>query len=181
MLDKVTQFVAGIVEGSDPELNGHMQRMGHTAAQFADTLGLTEDETQMLMVGAQVHDIGKLSINSYVLNKPGRLTNAEFFLIKQHCAYGQSLLTPLDLDPRIAEIVYHHHENFDGSGYPEGRANGNIPLLARIIRIVDSYDAITMDRPYHKGVSNEEALQILERDSHCYDPDLLERFCTLKH
>ena len=83
------------------------------------------------------------------------------------------------MDPRIGEIVRFHHENYDGSGYPHGLAGDAIPLLARMTRIWDSFDAITMHRPYHQGVSSDQALRILERDAHCYDPDLLKQFCIM--
>lgn len=88
-------------------------------------------------------------------------------------------MSPLDLDLRISEIVHFHHENFDGSGYPTGLAGTAIPRLARMARICDSYDALTMDRPYHQGTSREEALRILQRDSRFYDPVLLKEFCAM--
>jgi putative nucleotidyltransferase with HDIG domain len=179
MLERISKFVAGIVEGRDPDLGGHHKRLGENALAFAKHIGCSAEEMEVLSVGARIHDLGKLSISEHILNKPARLTAAEFSLVKQHTQIGFQLLDPLGLDPRISEIVHYHHENFDGSGYPTGLAGAAIPLLARMTRIWDSYDALTMDRPYHQGVSSEEALQLLQRDSHFYDPDLLKEFCAM--
>ncbi|MEW6313555.1 MAG: HD domain-containing phosphohydrolase [Pseudomonadota bacterium] len=169
----------GIIEGRDPDLAGHHQRLGRRAALFGQHLGCTVSEIEVLSAGARIHDIGKLSISDHILNKPSRLTSAEFSLVKQHTKIGRQLLNPLGLDMRIGDIVHYHHENYDGSGYPQGLAGEDIPLLARIIRIWDSFDALTMDRPYHQGISHDEALRVLQRESHCYDPSLLESFCTM--
>jgi putative two-component system response regulator len=117
-----------------------------------------------------------MSINEHTLYKPGRLTDSEFGLVKQHTVIGGHLLEPLGLDSRIQEVVMFHHENFDGSGYPYNLKGEDIPFLARIMRITDSYDALMADRPYHMGVSSKQALDILSKDSHFYDPYLLKTF-----
>lgn len=178
-LEKISKFVAAIVEGRYPDLGEHHQRLGESALAFAKYLGCSAEETELLSVGARIHDIGKLSISEHILNKPARLTSAEFSLIKQHPEIGFKLLSPLKLDPRISEIVQFHHENFDGSGYPRGLGGEAIPLLARMTRIWDSFDALTMNRPYHKGVSREEALRLMQCEAHLYDPDLLKEFCAM--
>lgn len=178
-LERISKFVARIVEGRYPDLDEHHRRLGESALAFAKYLGCSAEETELLSVGARIHDIGKLSISEHILNKSARLTTAEFSLVKQHPEIGFQLLSPLGLDPRISEIVQFHHENFDGSGYPQGLTGGAIPLLARMTRIWDSFDALTMDRPYHKGVSREEALRLLQRDAQLYDPELLKEFCTM--
>lgn len=179
MLEKISDFVAGLIEGRDPDLGGHHQRLGGYANEFAKFIGCTAEETTLLSVGGCIHDIGKLSISEHILNKPTRLTATEFSLVKQHADIGFQLLAPLGLDARISEIVRFHHENFDGSGYPNGLTGTAIPLLARMTRIWDSFDALTSDRPYHQGVSNPEALRILEQDAHLYDSDLLIEFCRM--
>ena len=178
-LQRISRFVAGIVEGRDPDLGEHHQRLGDGAALFAKHIGCSEAEATLLSVGARIHDIGKLSISEHILNKPGRLTAAEFALVKQHSEIGTQLLAPLGLDPRISEIVYHHHENYDGSGYPRGFAGEAIPPLARIVRIWDSFDALVANRPYHQGVPIDEALRLLQRESHFYDPILFKSFCEM--
>lgn len=167
------------MRGRDPDLADHLQRLDAQAAQFGRRIGLSEQEATLLGIGAGIHDIGKLCINEHVLNKPSRLTSAEFFFIKQHPMAGYQLLAPLELDKRITDCVLHHHENFDGSGYPHGLAGENIPLFARVVRIWDSYDAITMNRPYHKGLSSSEALALLQKDKAFYDPVLLGSFSEM--
>lgn len=179
MLHRIAHFVSGIVDARDPDLAGHHSRMSETAAGFAGYLGMSMDDAEILSVGARIHDLGKLSISDHILNKPARLTSAEFSLVKQHTVIGSQMLAPLDLDPRIEEIVHFHHENYDGSGYPTGRFGEAIPTFARMIRILDSFDALTTDRPYHKGVSEREAVAILKRDSFLYDPELLKQFTEM--
>lgn len=176
-MEKITKFVARLVEGRDPDLAGHHDRLGDGADRFGKHLGLSAEEIHLLCVGARIHDIGKMSISDHILNKPSRLTAAEFSLVQRHTDIGADLLAPLELDPRINEIVRLHHENYDGSGYPDGLSGDKIPFFARLTRILDSFDAITTNRPYHQGASPEEALRRMERDSHWYDPDLLHQFC----
>lgn len=178
-LDRISQFVAGIVEGRDPDLGGHLQRLGKGSLKFGQHVGCSTEENQLLAVGAHIHDIGKLSISENILNKPARLTAAEFSLVKQHTGLGRQLLAPLGLDSRILDIVECHHENYDGSGYPHGLSGEAIPYLARMVRIWDSCDALTMNRPYHQGVPLEDALRIMENDAHFYDPYLLKSFCAM--
>jgi HD-GYP domain-containing protein (c-di-GMP phosphodiesterase class II) len=173
-------FVNGIIDGRYPDLGGHQQRMRKNTVSFAKLIGLSLEESEFLAIGAGMHDIGKLHISDYIINKPSQLTTSEFLLIQQHTEIGCKLLSPLNLDSRITDIVLYHHENYDGSGYPEGLSGDDIPLLARAVRILDSYDALTMSRPYHKGVTAEEALLIMRRDSQQYDPRLLKLFGEIK-
>jgi HD-GYP domain-containing protein (c-di-GMP phosphodiesterase class II) len=178
-VERISKFLAGIVEARDPELGGHHERLGESAVQFARHIGSSAEEAELLFIGARIHDIGKLSISEHILNKPTRLTAAEFAFVKQHAEIGTQLLAPLGLDSRIADIVYYHHENYDGSGYPRGLAGEGIPLFARMVRIWDSFDALVTDRPYHQGVSGDAALRTMQCESHCYDPNLLNAFCVM--
>lgn len=176
-MEKITKFVAGLVEGRDPDLAVHHQRLGENGESFARHLQCAAEEVNLLSIGARIHDLGKLSISDHILNKPSRLTAAEFSLVKQHAEIGADLLAPLELDPRIDDIVRYHHENYDGTGYPRGLKGDRIPFFARIVRILDSFDALTVNRPYHQGVSPGDALKRLEHDADRYDPDLLQQFC----
>ncbi len=174
--EQISRFVAGIIESRDPDLGEHHHRLGESAVRFARHAGCSSEETAVLVMGARVHDIGKLAISDHILHKPARLTATELALVRQHAEMGHRLLSPLGLDARIPDAVYHHHENYDGSGYPEGLAGEAIPLAARILRILDSYDAMTETRSYRQGMPRAEALRRLQASAQHYDPRLLEIF-----
>jgi HD-GYP domain-containing protein (c-di-GMP phosphodiesterase class II) len=178
-LEHISRFVAGIIESRDPDLGEHHHRLGESAVEFARHADCSSEETAVLVMGARLHDIGKLAISDHILNKPARLTAAELALVRQHAEIGHRLLSPLGLDTRISDAVYRHHENYDGSGYPEGLAGEAIPLAARILRILDSYDAMTETRSYRQGISRAEALRRLHASSQHYDPRLLAIFCRI--
>jgi len=175
-LNSIYQFIAGIVEARYPDLAAHLFRIKEFVTLFAQYASLTVEETSILSIGAGIHDIGKLSISDYILNKPAKLSAIEFAIVQKHVDFGAKFLEPLNLDPRINEIVLYHHENYDGSGYPEKRAGDEIPYLARMVRILDTFDALTEDRPYHLGISYPDAIKVIHNESRLYDPRLLECF-----
>ena len=142
---------------------------------------LPSADLELLKFAAQIHDIGKIAINEFIVNKPGRFTEAEYLMIQHHAYLGANLVEKLELDPRIPLSILHHHENFDGSGYPERLAGDQIPLAARIIRITDTYDALTSNRGYRPAYSHRKALAIMERDQHYFDPDLLRVFFKMQN
>lgn len=172
----ISAFIQRVVDARDPDVASHQSRLRSYAEGFAKHLSLNRDDTYTLTYGAEIHDIGKLSISESILHKPSRLTHAEYLLVQQHSRLGAELIEPLALNDQVVMIVLHHHENFDGSGYPARLSGEQIPLLARIVRIIDSYDAITEDRPYHKGTPSADAIAMLHSDAHWYDPDLLKEF-----
>lgn len=175
-LGKLSRFVDGIVEGRDPSLAEHHHRTSRAARQFGRHLGMGRGKIRLLEIALALHDFGKLSIPDSILHKPARLSSAEFSMVQQHPEFGHRMIEPLGLDPAINEIVLHHHENYDGTGYPAGLKGDGIPYFARVARILDSFDALTEDRPYHRGVPPEDALGILQRDERMYDPMLLATF-----
>mgnify|MGYP003673903495 CR=1 FL=1 len=175
----IKEFITGIIDDRYPDLGGHQARIEVNAVLFAQHIELSHKDIEFLRIGAGIHDIGKISISDYILNKPAKLSRNEFSLVKQHPEYGYNLLKSLKLAPNITEIVLYHHENYDGSGYPSGLTGDSIPLLARMTRILDTFDALTMDRPYHKGISGEEALNIMQQELHYYDPSLLQSFIEM--
>lgn len=179
MLESLSSFVAGLLEVHHPTLGEHQLRMGNHALEFAHHIGCSAADARLLSAGARLHDIGKLAVSQKILNKPGRLTAAELAEVRTHPDVGFALLRPLNLDARIGQIVRFHHENFDGTGYPCGLAGTRIPFLARAVRILDSYDALTSHRPYHSALPGPKALARLRRDAGFYDPDLLQRFCQM--
>jgi len=176
ILDTVTSL-AYAIDAKDQYTQGHSQKVSAYAALLAEALGLSEAEVEEIRLAAVLHDVGKVGIPEQILNKGGPLNPEEWETMKAHVYYGGRLLEPLAPLARIRQMVLHHHEFFDGSGYPEALAGQDIPLGARIITIADSYDTITSDRSYKKGRTAEEALAELERCATTqYDPELVAAF-----
>jgi diguanylate cyclase (GGDEF)-like protein len=176
ILDTVTSL-AYAVDAKDQYTQGHSQKVSAYAALLAESLGMTEAEVGEIRLGAVLHDVGKVGIPEQILNKGGPLNPDEWETMKTHVNYGSRLLEPLAALSRVRQMVLHHHEFFDGSGYPDALAGRNIPLGARIITIADSYDTITSDRSYKKGRTAEQALSELERCANTqFDPELVAAF-----
>jgi putative two-component system response regulator len=149
------------IEARDAYTNGHCQRVATYATALGRELELDADDLAALERGGFIHDIGKIGISDAVLLKPGRLTPAEFDIVKQHTEIGDQLCAGLRSLARVRPIVRHHHERCDGSGYPDALAGDTIPLLAQIISVADTFDAATTERPYKAAVSFEEAARQL--------------------
>jgi putative nucleotidyltransferase with HDIG domain len=165
------------VEAKDRFNRGHSRRVAELAADFARRLGLPRREAELLEIGAKLHDIGKIGIPEEILNKPGRLTAEEFDVIKAHPVIGEQILRPLDFLADTRPIVRHHHERWDGGGYPDGLRGPAIPRPAAILSICDAFDALTSDRPYRPGLPENEALSILAQGAGTqWDPELVQRF-----
>ncbi len=164
------------IASDDSGLSGHCSRVSSLAMQL--TRSLPKADTELLDVMAcasQIHDIGKLAIPRFILDKPGQLADEEVEIMRRHAAIGASLLTSFGEEPSVTEVVHHHHEWWDGTGYPDGFAGEAIPLGARIIAICDAFDAMTSDRPYRGARSASEALRELERCAGTqFDPQLVE-------
>ena len=144
-------------------------------------IGLDDDTLEILRFGALTHDLGKIGIADEVLNKPGPLNPAETEIMRQHPAYSKSIMKPMVRFRAYAEIAGSHHENWNGSGYPEGLRGEDIPLLARVVAIADAWDAMTGDRIYRKGMPATKAIQILdaEKDDGQFDPRLIREFLAM--
>jgi len=176
ILDTVTSL-AYAIDAKDQYTQGHSQKVSAYAALLAEEIGLTEAEVEEIRLGAVLHDVGKVGIPEQILNKSGPLNPEEWETMKTHVTYGGRLLEPLQPLARIRQMVLHHHEFFDGSGYPEALSGKDIPLGARIVTIADSYDTITSDRSYKKGRTAEQALNELERCAGTqFDPELVQAF-----
>jgi len=176
ILDTVTSL-AYAIDAKDQYTQGHSQKVSAYAALLAEALGMNDLEVEEIRLGAVLHDVGKVGIPEVILNKSGPLNLEEWDTMKTHVTFGGKLLDPLVPLARIREMVLHHHEFFDGSGYPEALTGEHIPLGARIITIADSYDTITSDRSYKKGRTAEQALNELERCAGTqFDPQLVAAF-----
>jgi putative two-component system response regulator len=171
--------LAKAAEYRDPETGAHILRMAHYSMLIARELGLSEDDQQMLLEAAPMHDIGKVGIADKILLKPGRLTPEEFEVMKQHAVFGYDLLqgSSSKLLQAAAVIARGHHEKFDGSGYPDGVRGEAIPIFSRIVAVADVFDALTSERPYKKAWEVEAAVDFLNNGagSH-FDPACVKAF-----
>ncbi|MBI2528600.1 MAG: HD-GYP domain-containing protein [Candidatus Rokubacteria bacterium] len=174
------QALAHALEARDQYTRGHSERVAALGRSLALAAGLAAPVAELLAQAARLHDLGKIGIPEVVLRKPGPLTAAEWETMREHPLTGARILAPLEFFVEGASIVRHHHERQDGSGYPDGLLGAGIPLGARIVAVVDVYDALTSDRPYRPGLSHEAALRRLQRESgRTLDGDLVTLFVGL--
>jgi HD-GYP domain-containing protein (c-di-GMP phosphodiesterase class II) len=179
LVDTITAFVNAI-EAKDPYLKGHSARVSLYAAEVAVAMSLPPDAVQVVARGAMLHDLGKLSIMDSILRKPDRLSPEEFVLIKQHPLIGDNILKPLRFLKAESCAVRHHHERFDGTGYPDGLKGEDIPLVARVVTVADVFDAITSNRPYRTALALEVARAEVARGRAAhFDPVVADAFATI--
>jgi putative two-component system response regulator len=169
------------IEAKDPYTEGHCQRLSNYSVALGKRVGLPEDQLTALRRGGTVHDIGKLGVPEHILQKPGPLTEDERRTMMEHPVIGEKICAPLRSFQLVLPIIRHHHERLDGSGYPDGLKNGQIPLTARILSTVDVYDALTTERPYKAAFPAEEAFEIIRQEVQkgWWDPDLTAEFEVL--
>jgi putative two-component system response regulator len=154
--------------------------MSSYAVQLGKALYLDEGQLVLLRHGAILHDIGKIGVKETILHKPGPLTKAEWSEIKEHPAIGEVICAPLRFSHNVGPIIRHHHERWDGRGYPAALAGEQIPFLARVISVIDAFDAMTSDRPYRDALSVEEAATRLDAGAgHQWDPDITGTFLEI--
>jgi cyclic di-GMP phosphodiesterase len=156
--------LARSIEGKDPYTHGHCERLSDYSARLGQHLGLTEDEITALRRAGVVHDVGKIAVPDAILLKPGRLTAEEWKLIQEHPAVGERICAPLKSFRLVLPIIRHHHEKLDGSGYPDGLRGEAIPATARVLQIVDVFDALTTERPYKKAFSVIDTLLTMKEE-----------------
>src|SRR5207344_572725 len=172
------ETLAMAIDAKDQVTHGHIRRVQAQATDLAREVGVRDEKLlKAIEAAALLHDMGKLAVPEYILNKPGRLTQAEFEKMKLHASVGADILSAIDFPYPVVPIVRHHHEYWDGKGYPDGLRGTDIPIGARILSVVDCFDALTSDRPYRPRLSDEEALNILlERRGSMYDPLIVDTF-----
>jgi diguanylate cyclase (GGDEF)-like protein/putative nucleotidyltransferase with HDIG domain len=176
------EALAMAIDAKDQITHGHIRRVQAYAVGLAHSLGVSDDRLlKAIEAAALLHDMGKLAIPEHILNKPGRLTAAEFERMKLHASIGADILSSITFPYPVVPIVRHHHENWDGTGYPDGLKGTDIPIGARILAVVDCFDALTSDRPYRPRLSDTDALAILStRRSSMYDPMIVDAFFSLQ-
>jgi HD-GYP domain-containing protein (c-di-GMP phosphodiesterase class II) len=171
---EAAQILVEPLESRDPYIRDHLRAVSRLALRIGLKMSLPSDQLDTLSLGALLHDVGKIGVPDRILLKPGRLTDEEYQIIKRHPLLGARMLSSVrELVPAVP-AVRHHHERFDGKGYPEGLVGEDIPLAARIISVVDAYDSMVRERPYGYGISRETALAEIEKNSETqFDPQVV--------
>jgi putative two-component system response regulator len=174
--------LAYALEAKDRYTSGHSQRVSEISVAIARELGLLQEDVSKIELAGRVHDVGKIGVRESVLNKPGQLTDAEFQHIKCHPEAGERILAPIVEDREVLQIVRHHHERYDGAGYPDGLCGDEIPLGAKILAVADSYDAMISGRPYRGAMSVETACAEIEWGRNTqFDPEVAEAFLRIRN
>jgi diguanylate cyclase (GGDEF)-like protein/putative nucleotidyltransferase with HDIG domain len=178
--DSILEMLAMAIDAKDDVTHDHIQRVKLFARRMGEAVGLSELEIEALKAGALLHDIGKIGVPAYILNKPGKLTEHEFEQMKMHTIIGADMLSNVDFRYPVVPIVRHHHERWDGRGYPDGLKGDGIPVTARILTLVDNYDALRSDRPYKTGMTRDQALEYIKQNAGTFfDPALVEVFLAM--
>ena len=174
------QTLSTTIEAKDKYTRGHSHRVAEYAAQIAAELDWSPEEVRQLKQTAYLHDIGKIGIPDQILNKPSRLTDAEYNLIKQHTVIGAEILKNISFIPHLTEVARSHHERYDGNGYPDGLKGLDIPIYARIVAIADSFDAMNSRRIYHNPLPPEVIRnEIFQNRGKQFDPKITDVFLKL--
>jgi putative two-component system response regulator len=176
--ESVLFSLARSIEGKDPYTHGHCERLCEYSARLGEQLKLPEDQIIALRRAGIVHDVGKIAVPDAILLKPGSLTAEEWKLVREHPVVGERICAPLKSFRFVLPIIRHHHEKLDGSGYPDGLRGDAIPAAARVLQIVDVYDALTTVRPYKRAFSITDALQTMKQEvaKGWWDPHIFDQF-----
>jgi diguanylate cyclase (GGDEF)-like protein len=172
---EIVETLIGALEAKDPGIGEHLREVSRISRGIAGGLSLTEEQLEDLVTGALLHDVGKIGVPDRILQKPGRLTEEEYRLITRHPALGAEIVSPVGKMAPVLSVVRHHHERFDGKGYPDGLRGEEIPLLARIVSVADAFDSMVRERPYGYSISREAALEEIQSNSGTqFDPGVVE-------
>jgi putative nucleotidyltransferase with HDIG domain len=180
LLMQTVQAVALTVEKRDPYTAGHQSRVAELAVMIADKMGLDEQRLIGIHLGGLVHDIGKVYIPAEILNRPGRLTDSEFSMVKSHPDVGHEIMKEVQFPWAVNEMIYQHHERLDGTGYPQGLKGDEIALEAKIIAVADVVEAISSHRPYRPALGIDKAIEEIERGRNTlYEPAVVDACISL--
>ena len=177
---ETVQALARAIEASDEYTRGHSERVTKISVEIAKRIRLGREKIDTLKFAGILHDVGKIGVIKEVLHKPAKLSDLEFALIKNHPALGEEIIKPVAFLDMIRPVIRHHHERFDGRGYPDGLSGNDIPLLSRIIAVADTYDAMTSHRPYRSALSSEIAVAEIKKCSGTqFDPEIVQAFLEI--
>lgn len=177
---KIALSFSKAIEAKDPYTRGHSDSVATLSSEFSSYLGLDKQQIEQVYIGGRLHDVGKIGIPGSILNKPGGLTDEEYAIIKEHTFKGLEIVQPINHFINVADIVVHHHECYNGGGYPMGLSGESIPFLARIVSIADAFDAMTSDRAYRQALSTEQALDNIKKNMGSqFDPLLAGHFIEM--
>jgi len=179
--EEMVYSIARTVEARDEGTGNHCDRLAQLSVRLGHCLGLGEDDVKSLERGAYLHDLGKVGIPDAVLLKEGELTDDEWVIMRRHVEIGVEICSPLRSLRPVLPIIRHHHEHFDGSGYPDGLSGNQIPYLARVFQLADVFDALTNDRCYREAMSVDEALDLMRREAErgWWDMRIFDQFADL--
>ncbi|MEA5011779.1 MAG: HD-GYP domain-containing protein [Angelakisella sp.] len=177
---RMVQTLVATIEAKDKYTEGHSKRVGAFAEQIATEMGFSSSRVSEVRVAALLHDVGKIGVKDEILNKPGKLTEEEWESVKEHPQTGVHILEQVELPGRAKEMILHHHERYDGKGYPMGVDASQISIGAFVLGVADAYDAMTSDRSYRKGMDKEVAIRILEEEKgRQFHPEVVEVFVKI--
>jgi putative nucleotidyltransferase with HDIG domain len=175
MLEQTIQAIAMTIEKRDPYTAGHQVRVAHLATAIAERLDMPAEQLEGLRLGGMIHDIGKIYLPAEILNRPGRLTEAEFALVKTHSEVGRQIVSDVEFPWPVAAMIHQHHERPDGSGYPQGLKDGEIIIEARILAVADVVEAMASHRPYRPAIGMDKALaEIRAGAGRLYDREIVD-------
>jgi putative nucleotidyltransferase with HDIG domain len=178
-LDTIRALAAAI-DAKDPYTKGHSERVAETSVALAQEINLSDRDIENIEYTALLHDIGKIGIADNILGKTSSLTDKEFDKIKEHTIMGANIIEPVDFLKNSYEAIYHHHERYDGKGYPDGIKSKDIPIFSRIIAVADAYDAMNSDRPYRKKLNKDKILnELKEQAGKQFDPKIVKALLSV--
>src|SRR5688572_10960009 len=174
------EALALAIEAKDHTAHNHIRRVQVYSTGLAHALGMSDDDVEAVRTAALLHDIGKLAVPEHILAKPGPLTPEEFQKVRIHPQIGAEIIAAVPFPYPVAPLILNHHERWDGHGYPSGRKGEQIPMGARVLGLIEYYDALTSDRPYHKAITVEAAVALVEQESgKAFDPRVVDAFLRI--
>ena len=174
---EIVRTLVSVIEYKDPFFRGHSERVAANCVRFSNHLSMPREFIESIYLAGLVYDIGMVYVPTEIIHKPDKLTPEEMELIREHPKITEKILSNLRFFKNILPMIRHHHESFNGEGYPDGLKGEKIPIGARILNITDSFDAMTSERPHRPALSNEEALkQLNEKAGQAFDPELVTKF-----